>query len=884
MKNFLLLLVFIGFAMIDCVVAADSYYTPLTTEQIKAVTHSSQRLVYSFAGEWLRFVTGKEAESRTVTLPFSETMQGVFHYRRNFTITQDLINKYEWQLYFLGSNYKTQVLVNGQYLYSHAGGTTPFQVRIPDQYLVGGNNTLEVIVSNELDASSTIPLRRSPYHAKVYGGIFRELYLVGNSDIYFNSIETKTFLQTEGTPSGTIQITATLSAGNLKNILMMGNDSNSVPKNPSQIKTNVEISAELRSSEDSSVIGRAIPVTVEIQANRTISIKLEVPLSAANNLRLWTPGSPNLYNLVIQLRRKDVVIDDYTALIGLYSMQKKMVDGRPAFLLNGEPFSFKVVDYVEDSEINRQTMNMAEFERDIIAIKTLGATMIRLRYTTPHPFLLSLCDKYGLFVMIELPINGIPASIIGKENYIVSTQLILREMIQAYEIHPSTLAWGICDGLEEGIPDTQSFIQRTREVLRPNSAKLFYKTVWDGTSQIDTDGFDFIVFAMHNQEDVLSNTTTFINQFRSEAERLAQLAANTVVLFDFGKTIHPTNHNGYSDPFSVEAQAKILRTCYRTLQDNKISMGIIISTFNDYQAERPLILVNNDDLYTITSGLVARNRDIRVSYQMMKSLFNDEKEPVLETGNYIPESPVLFTIISMTLLITFFVLVNSSRRFREDVIRALLRPYNFYTDIRDQRILSNAGTFTLGVLLSSTLGILLSSVAYFLRHNFYVDYILSYIIPSESLNESINMLVWIPWASFLASVLVFLLLLGAATLVIRAGSLFVKARILMSDAFVIAVWACLPLVFLLPLTMGLYKILSGNVYSVLSLSIILLVLIWCLYRILRGTSVIYDVRASRVYAVGLGLLLLMFISIALYYNTHYSTFTYIQYFFRVIVH
>ncbi len=867
---FLLLFVVGVLVAISNTHAAGSRYTPLTPEQVKVVTHSSQRLLYTLAGDWQRFVTGSESEIRTVTLPFSESVTGEFHYRRTFNISQDLINRYEWQLQFLGSNYKTQVFVNGQYLQSHAGGSTPFQIRIPDQYLVNGNNTLEIVVNNELDALSTIPVRRSPHHAKIYGGIYRELFLVGTSDIYFTSVETHTAFQGTDFSSGSVQVTATISAGNLRNLLLAEGDSSNIKKNAPQYKTSVEIGAELRSSEDSTVVSRAIPIVAEIEANRNVSLKLTIPISS---LKLWSPSSPSLYTFVAQIRKNGVVIDDYTIQLGLYNVEKAIVDEKQILLLNGQPITVKALDYVEDSEVNRQTLNMAEYEKDIIAIKTLGANMIRVRYNTPHPYLSYLCDKYGLFIMVELPLNGVPATIIGRDNYIVSVQLILREMMQAYENHPSTLAWGISDSFAEGAPEFATYSQRLHEIIRPNSSKLIYKTVRDGALTVETDGLDFIIFAI-NRENAQS--------FRAEAERLQNLSKKTVTLFSFGKIIYPNNHNGYSDPLSIEAQAKFIRTCFRTLQEHKISNNIIITSFNDYQAERPMLTVNNEDQFTITTGLVSRIRDTRVSYQMFKALLNDEKEPILETGNYLPDSPALYTIVSIFLLITFFILINTSRRFREDVIRALLRPYNFYTDIRDQRILSNAGTFTLALILSGTLGILLSSVLYFLRFNFLLDYILTHLIPSDTIKEFVNTIIWIPWASFIVATLVFMVLVGIVTLIIRAGSLFVKARILMSDAFVIAVWACIPLVFLLPMTMGLYKLLAGQVYTQISLVMIVGILIWCLYRVLRGTSVIYDVRSTRIYLLGIAFMLLVATGIALYYNSSYATFAYVNYFFSVL--
>jgi beta-galactosidase len=850
--------------------ATTPQYTPLTPEQRKIALHSANRLVYSLAGEWQRQVTSEDTEWKTVTLPFSETTTGEIHYRRTFIINQQLINNYEWHLHFLGSNYKTQVYVNGQYLQSHAGGTVPFQVRIPDQYLQNGSNTVELIVNNELDAATTIPLRRTPLEAKVFGGIYRELFLVGTSEVFFNSVETRTSFQNEET--GTIQITASISTGALRNLLLMAGDTVAASvKNPAQLRTSIEVTAELRTSEDSSsVVTKAVPVTIEIQPNRNIEIKLTLPFS---QLKLWSPSTPYLYSFVAHIRHAGKDIDDFVVPLGLCNVQKTIVNDKPQLLLNGKPTVFKAIDYIEDSEANRQTINMAEYEKDVITLKTLGATVVRVRYNTPHPYFSYLCDKYGIFVMIDLPLTGAPASVLEPENFVVTAQLAMREMIQCYNHNVSTLAWGLIENAQEGTPAFTTFTRRLMETIRPNSGKLLYKTVHDAASTLDIEGMDFIIFNMNRDNP---------QAFRMEAERLAALAKQAIPVFHFSKSINPENHNGYSDPLSVEAQAKHIRNCFRILQENKISDNVVIGVFSDYMAEQPVLNVNNADQFVVTAGLVSRNRDARVAYYMVKALFNDEKEPILETGNYQPESPTLYTILSIILLIVFFVLINSNRRFREDIARALLRPYNFYTDIRDQRILSNAGTLTLALIVSGTLGILLSSVLYFIRFDRLLDYALTHFIPSNAVKEVVNSLIWLPLASCAAGTLLFLLLLVVTTLLVRAGSLFVRSRILISDALVISVWACLPTVFLLIMTMGLYKIMTGLVYAQIAFALIIAVLIWSLYRALGGTSIIYDVRSSRIYAAGITLIVLILTVVALMYNSKYATFAYTQYFFSVL--
>ena len=856
------------FLMAFPVLAQNGRYTPLTLEQTKLLTHSNQRLIVPLAGEWQRSSLG-EPEWQRVNLPYSESIMSEFRYRRTFVIDEMLIKKYEWQLYSLGCNYRMEIYINGQYLQSHVGGGFPFGLRIPDSYLVNGNNTLEIAVNNQLDASSTVPLRPIPHDAKVFGGITRELFLIGMPSVFLGNIDTKTIFNGGDFNTANLQVTTSLVSGNLYETLQ--GDSTKPAQLVTLQKTTVEVVAELRSLEDSTVVvARSTPSMIEIGANRNAQVKLNLTVNAP---KLWSPTSPSLYALVVHIRRNGEILDDHISNVGLYKAQAEILGEKSALMVNGQPMNIKAVDYIEDSNNGGATMTMAEYERDVIALKTLGANVIRLRFGAAHPYLAYLCDKYGLFILSELPARGVPSAILGKDNYIVTAQTIIKDYIAGYENHPSVLAFGMSDGAAEGKPELIAFSQKIREVVRGASAKLLYKTIHGRTQTLDSDGLDFVVFSMHSDD---------AQDFRSEAERLQSLARKKLTVFSFGKLIQPDNHKGYSDPLSVESQARHIRQSFRILQEYKICDNVIINSFNDYLTERPILNTNNTDQYIATGGLVSRTRDLRLPYQMVKALFNDEKEPVLETGNYKAEIPPLYTIVSIAFIILFFVLLNTSRRFREDVLRALLRPYNFYADIRDQRILSNAGTFTLAIVLSATLGLIVSSVLYFLRFSYLLDYVITHLIPSNTLKEFINTIIWEPWASCLVATGLFLVVIGIVTLIIRACSFFVKSRIFLGDAFVISAWAFLPIGFLLIMTAGLYRVFTTDSYTLISLLLIVYIFLWCIYRMLRGTAVIYDIKASRVYFVGLLLIVLIAGVVIFYYDSRYSTIAFINYFFSVL--
>src|SRR5207247_9064501 len=77
-------------------------------------------------------------------------------------------------------------------------------------------------------------------------------------------------------------------------------------------------------------------------------------------------------------------------------------------------------------------------ERDVASIKSLGANLVRFRHP-PHPYLLNLCDRYGLMVMEEIPLVNVPGEILSRESYQELAAVAAREMIARDRNHACIL-------------------------------------------------------------------------------------------------------------------------------------------------------------------------------------------------------------------------------------------------------------------------------------------------------------------------------------------------------------------------------------------------------------------------------------------------------------
>jgi hypothetical protein len=290
---------------------------------------------------------------------------------------------------------------------------------------------------------------------------------------------------------------------------------------------------------------------------------------------------------------------------------------------------------------------------------------------------------------------------------------------------------------------------------------------------------------------------------------------------------------------------------------------------------------NTPDLYT--QGIVELNREKKIAYDVVRSMFLGEKIAALPVGTHSVMSPVSYVLLGLLLLILFFWLLNTDRRFRESVFRALRRPYNFYADIRDQRILSNLHTAILSAIVAVTFAIVVSSVLYHFRSSSILDYILTIVITSDSLKAVVIELVWHPIECIAYCGLACFAWMFIVTVLVQLFSFFVRTKVYLFHSYSVAVWSTLPMVIFIPLGMILYRVMESEMYVIPVLVIFGMVMIWILFRTLKGISIIYDSSSVKIYAIGIVVLAGLGILCYGYFDYAHSMMAYIHFMMSTVV-
>ena len=804
------------------------------------------RTTIDLAGPWLYAV--ENGPKGTVKVPSAFDFHGRVAFERTFTLDTAQVDQYRYSLVLLGVSHSCEVSVNGEYIGSHAGGFTTFVEPIPRNLLQpGSDNVVRVNVTNLPDAKTTLPLRPDVWGMRSYGGITRDAFLLGTPTVY---IRNAVILSNQSENGQSVRMVA--------RIIPEGDDSLTAAAQGGQVKVPLAgFFFEIVDRVSGASLARSpvVPVTRKGRDWDTASaeLTLQSPL-------LWTPETPELYLVRCSLVRaegKDLrLLDEYDVVTGI----RKIAVAGGHMLLNGKRLIVRGVTWYEDHPSCGSAMTYEDREKDIVFIKNLGANLVRFAGHPPHPYMLSLCDRYGLLAMEEIPLTQTPGGVMAAEGYGELAVAAMREMMSRDRNHPSVLAWGLGDEFDTSYPEARSFVENLVKTARSLDNRPLFFGALPGAQESCTDLVDIAAINVHTQD--IRSFKTLLESWKSSHRK------QPVIVSKFGCEVQQDNHNGYSDPLSQEAQARFYLQRFDILRSLDYDGGIVWS-FNDWKGDRPSLTVHTGNPWMHTLGLVSVRRDRRLAYDAVRSVFRDERFVALPMGTHSSSAPIIYVFAGFVLLIGVAYMYNSSRRFRESVNRSMLNSYNFFADVRDQRSVSAGHTTLLGIVVALADALVISSLLYRFRESLVLDNILSYLLVSDRAKEVAIALVWDPMKFILVGALMifvsFLLVAGGINL-LRA---FTRQKISPYHAYTVTMWSTTPLLVFIPIGMVLFRALETAAYVLPTLIIVGILSLWVFLRLLKGTSIVADIFPLKVYSFGV-LIIVGVCTVAYFYYDYYQ--------------
>ena len=789
------------------------------------------RKIINLNGEWE--VLSSEQKTYKIQVPFCYNGKGTVHCSRYFDL--ELENPLLWNYILVaqGINYQAEVKINGNFIVKHEGGFTPFSSVIPNNIIREKNNLIEIIIDNTLSVSRTIPLKNSVLIPQNYGGIYRDIYIIAVPSVFIKAAHLAS------------EIDINLNSDITCNVVVSSTDISE--EKTSTYNINVEIldtSGNLKSS--------ATSADFSIPSNSTVPVQLKFTF---NSPSFWSPDNPYLYKVRVKLLRNSETIDmvNYDYGISDVSYRSNQI------YIGQKEFRFKGINYIEEFTDKGICGSYGDTEEDVKKIKNLGANIIKVYGRPASEYLLELCSRYGIWVMEEIPVYNVPATILGTENFLTLAENQFTEMIRAHRNYPCIFAYGMGNDFEVTGPEAAEYVKRLRNAAKLLDNKIVYYSTrnyyYDKCRQYaDMTGINFYNGDLNYLKNILLDI---------------KIKNDRIFISNFGKIINPDNvSGGYSDPSSNESLSKFIVDVYK-LTANSSLRGAFLHSFSDWKSDMSnTVYYRESDQNLITTGIFNLQREQRPPSVILRKVFLNEDIPNLNIGSYSKQQPVIFVFIGLGTFILFIYLANSVRRFRDNVSRALIRPFIFFTDVREQNLIpANYNTILL-LILSVSSGLFFANLIYYWRDSDLFNIILGSVFINEKVKLRADQIINSPLKLTLALTLLLIIKMYFTVFIIWLFSLTLKYRVQLNNIYSVVVWGFLPLISLLIAGSFYLRILSEMsdfVYFGLGFAVIVYIL--SLYRIFKGVSVIFDVFYLKSYIYGL-LTTGIIIGTALYYINH----------------
>lgn len=335
--------------------------------------------------------------------------RGIGWYRKHFGLDPKNSGKRIF-LEFEGVNQAAEFWLNGQRLGEHKGGYTGFEFDITGLARTGlQENVLAVRVDNLFNATVP-PTVKTDY--SFYGGIYRDVWLRVCDPIYISEVRWAT---PEVTAKPTLlQLTTTIAntTGQAKGLTLLQEILDPRGRPVKTLSTSLHLEA----------------------GEQTATLNSEGRL---NEILLWSPGEPNVYQIRSTLRDESRILDAVNDPLGFRWFR---FDPQRGFFLNGQRLQIQGTNWHQSYPGMGNALPNSRHTKDMEAIKEMGVNFWRTSHYPHDVATIEASDRLGLMVWEELPINK---EIGSPDAYIASALRMAEEMIRRDRNHPSVLVWGI---------------------------------------------------------------------------------------------------------------------------------------------------------------------------------------------------------------------------------------------------------------------------------------------------------------------------------------------------------------------------------------------------------------------------------------------------------
>lgn len=347
---------------------------------------------------------------------------GVGCYQRSFTVPAD------WKgmnitLHFGGVSSAYKVWVNGKFLGYAEDSFLPSEFNITP-YLQSGENIVAVWVIRWSDGSFL-----EDQDQWRLSGIHREVYLLAEPPLRIADFFCQTKLDKEYKDA---------------KLSIRPRIENLTGKEVSGYK----VKAQVYDKNNQSILDKPMERSVESIINeiypRLDNAKFGLLETMVKNPAKWSTEDPNLYTLTLSLEDSvGNVLEVKSCKLGFRSIGFDSQTSK--LLINGKTTYLYGVNRPDHHPIKGKALSREDILQDVKTIKQFNFNMIRLSHYPSDPYLLDLCDEYGIMVIDEanLETHGLGGKLSNDAAWTSAYLDRISRMALRDKNHPSIIFWSL---------------------------------------------------------------------------------------------------------------------------------------------------------------------------------------------------------------------------------------------------------------------------------------------------------------------------------------------------------------------------------------------------------------------------------------------------------
>lgn len=804
-----------------CTIAfAQTYYfgdpfTYFTTDGINGTLNQDRIILLN--GIWQQV---KPIEN-TIRVPFCYDGQEPLKIRKSFQIPPNFRNS-QFRLVCYGIGHTATIRLNHEFL-AMINGTEKLWIDIPkNQIFIGPENVLEIELKPESENPLDYPLAATFYTPKRYSGIYRDIYLLALPEKRIESFSIKAHWEER---SGKIHI----------KYLIRDTKLTFSNTNLPSAESNLRLWVNIFSQKMEPLFTTNIPINFQSGSIQSGAIE-----QMMNGAREWTPSQPHLYTLRMILYNADTVCHKVEAVFGFKN--RKIVPGGVATASG--IFQIRAANYVEEFPESGWAVTPTQLENDVANAKLLGLNTLRVIGKTPHPYLYSLADKYGLWLLVEPAVFLPPASILkdnGFKQHIVAT---MRELLIDNEHHPSLLAMGIGYGIP--IDENETALS---ELYRQLKIELQVPLYLSAPKQDENIPYDLFL---------LEQLPKHFIQYPSQG-----LSSTPFLYSSLGMLVDPITIQGSSP--EAEMRQTQMTIHFLQLPQVKNSSGFILAALNDYRTMYPLLFrTPSPQPFLVTSGIWNFQRNARAIFTPLRDYLDGLNVRTIPIQDNPKEPPPHFLVTLLFILAITAMVFGRIKLIRNHFYRSFMNTLRFWEDIREGRFFQYGESLIILLLVAAVMAVIVSATVQGLKQNLAFDVLLTALLQGYPfLKVYVNRLIWEPTLLILFFFVVFVTMSFLISGISAFLSLFSKQRMSFQKTMSYFAWSFANHLFLLPIALFLISSIAVEPISIGWLLFGLVMLVWSIFRL--ATAILVAYHNSSKTAVILFFVLIGVMFVILYY-------------------